>query len=141
MNNQKTWVVVASEAEAKIYRLIKPSQMEEIATLQHPESRLRNHELVSAAPGHLQELGSYRRSSYESKSDPHELEVIKFVKEIGHHLLQKKGEFSSLYVIAGPKLLGLLREHIDPQIHKLIVKEVAKDLVKSSKADIEQHLS
>ncbi len=54
---------------------------------------------------------------------------------------EQKGKFQRLYLIAEPSFLGLLRQHISPQIQKTIVGEAAKHLTSSDIATIENHLS
>lgn len=141
--NQHIWVVVADSCKAKIFRVVKFPKLEEIAYLEHPESRLHNQDLVSSKPGRgFQSVGN-SRSAYQQETEPKQVESIKFATEVAQHLYvaSNKGEFSKLYLFAEPSFLGLLRQHLHPQIQKHIAAEVPKELTSSSIESIEHHLS
>lgn len=141
-NRPQTWVIVADNCKAKIYNVLKFPKLEEIANLEHPESRLLNQELVSSKPGRgFQSVGN-SRSAYQPETEPRQVEAIKFASEIARHLYTavNNGEFKQLYVIAEPSFLGLLRQHLNPNIQKLIVVEIPKELTSQSKEAIEHHL-
>lgn len=138
-----TWVVVADNSQAKIFRVLKFPKIEEIFYLEHPESRLQNQDLVSSKPGRgFQSIGK-ARSAYQPETEPKQVEAIKFASEVAQHLYAalNKGEFNQLYIIAEPSFLGLLRQHISPQVQKHILVEVSKGLTSSDKEVIERHLS
>ncbi len=142
MQNNTTWVVVANSAEAKIYRLVKFPKIEEIASLEHPESRLLNQDLVSTAPGRNFQSGGVTRHSYQAKTSPKEVEIEIFAKYLANHLCSacQKGEFKRLYMLASPEFLGLLRPHFDQKLQQTLIAEVAKDVTEYTKAHIEQYL-
>ena len=142
MSQNTTWVVVANSAQAKIYRMVHFPQIEEINSLEHPESRLHNKDLVTDRPGSTTEKSGSRHASYEPDTQPKEVEVEKFAKMVSTYLVTacQKDEFSRLYIMASPHFLGLLRQNFDPKTQNSIVKEVAKNYIELKKADIEQHL-
>lgn len=138
-----TWVVVADNCQAKIFRLLKFPKLEEMTHLKHPESRLHNQDIISSKPGRgFQSVGN-SRSAYQQETEPKQVEAIKFASEIAHFLYtaSNKGEFNQLYIIAEPSFLGLLRQHINPHIQKIIIAEVPKELTSCSKESIEHLLS
>lgn len=142
MQHQITWVLAANGSHAKLFEMIKFPKLEEFTTLEHPESRLHDSELVSSPLGANSEMGRIGRNTYEPKSDPHHLEMDKFAKFVGEKLSSslQQGEFHRLYIIASPVFLGLLRPHLNPNILKTIVAEIPKDMVSRPLADIEEHL-
>jgi len=139
----KTWVIVADKCKAKIFRIVKFPRIEEVSDLQHPESALHNQDLVSSRPGRTFQSMGNGRSSYQPETEPKQVEAIKFATEISHTLSTalNNGEYNQLYVIAEPSFLGLLRQHISPQVQKLILAEVGKQLTGSNKEAIEKHLA
>lgn len=146
MSNQHhpvTWILVANRSQAKIYRLVKFPQIEEISDLAHPEGRLHNQDLISSKPGRAFQSMGTGRSSYQAKSEPTQLEAAKFAAHVADHLASagRKGDFHRLYVFAEPTFLGLLRDHINPEVQKTIVAESPKDFSSSDKAAIEHHLA
>jgi protein required for attachment to host cells len=86
---------------------------------------------------------STNRSAYQAETEPKQVEAIKFATEIAQKLYtaSNNGEFKQLYLIADPSFLGLLRQHINPQIQKHVIAEIAKELTSSKKEVIEQHLA
>lgn len=141
--HKATLVVVADSCHARIYRLVKFPKIEEIFHFEHPESRLRNQDLVSAKPGRSFQRSGSVQYSYQPETEPKQLEALKFARQLADFLssAEKKGEFNRLYVIAEPSFLGLLRQHISHEVQKTIVAEVAKELTSCDVAAIESHLS
>ena len=66
----------------------------------------------------------------------------RFAKEAVSHLsaayLSKK--FDRLIVVAGPYMLGLLRENLDAPLREALIGDIPKDLSAQSLTDIETHL-
>ena len=75
-----TWLVIANETNANIYKINK-KEFELIDNLKHPESRLTDHELVSDRPGHYRTPDT-AHGAYVPDSDPHELEKVIFARTI-----------------------------------------------------------
>ncbi|HEV8052904.1 MAG TPA: host attachment protein [Parachlamydiaceae bacterium] len=142
-NHPETWVLVADKCQAKIFRIVKFPKIEEISHLEHPASGLLNQDLISSKPGRSFQSTGTARSAYQSETEPKQVEAIKFATEIAQMLYKasNNGEFDSLYIVANPSFLGLLRQHINPQIQKHIVAEIHKELTSSNTEAIEQHLA
>lgn len=142
-NRHLTWVVVADNCQAKIYRLIKFPKIEEIAHFEHPESRLHNQELVSSKQGRCFQSVGNARSAYQQETEPKVIEAMKFAAEVGNTLCaaERNGEFQRLYVFAEPSFLGLLRQYFSPGLQKAIIAEVPKDLTAFNVAAIEHQLA
>lgn len=138
-----SWIVVADNCQAKIYRSVKFPKVEEVFYLEHPESRLHNQDLISSKPGHSSQGTGNTGYSYQSEKEPRQLEAAKFAVYLAGFLssAEKKKEFHSLYLIAAPSFLGLLRQHITPEIQKMIVAELNKELTSCDAATIEHHLA
>lgn len=143
MGKQVTWVIVANSSRATIYQLEKFPAISEVKSFDHQESRLKDSEIVTSAPGRNFQRGGVNRHAYESKTDPKEVEIEKFARIISDYLSSSfnKGEFSRFYLIANPTFLGLLRKHIHPKVHATVVAELPKDMTEHSKSDIEEHLA
>jgi protein required for attachment to host cells len=142
-NQHSTWVLVADSSQARIYRIVKFPHIEEIAYLEHQESRLHNQDLVSAKPGRNFQRGGTTRHAYEPETDPKQAEAVKFAIHLSNHLnlAETQREFSRLYVFAESSFLGLLRQHIHAETKKTIVSEVPKELIPCNKEAIEQQLA
>lgn len=142
MQNHPTWVVIANGSCAKIFRVVKFPKIEEFEFLDHPESRLRNQDLVSSKAGRNFESTSTARSAYQAPTDPHHLELEKFAKYLADHLsdARRRQAFSRLYLMANPSFLGLLRPHLDHLTQESLVAEIGKDMTEQTIANIESQL-
>jgi len=138
-----TWVVVADNAQAKFFRVVKFPKLEEISYQEHPESRLHNQDLISSRPGHGSQRKGYGGYSYQPETEPRQLEAAKFAADVAEFLsiAHTNKQFNRLYVIAAPAFLGLLRQHIPQEVQKAIVAEAAKELTSSDIAAIEHQLT
>jgi len=137
------WIVVADKCKAKIYRSTKFPHIEEVSHFEHPASGLHNQDLISSKPGRSFQSFGATRHSYQPEVEPRQHEAIKFAIELARVLLVGKNnqEFNRLYLIADPYFLGLLRQHIDAEVQKLVAGELAKELTAFDKATVEHHLS
>lgn len=79
MKKTITWILVAGDAEAKLFKLSNFPHIEQIAVYDHPESRLLDQDLISSRPGRNFDSGGTTRHAYEPHSDPKQLETEKFV--------------------------------------------------------------
>lgn len=137
-----TWIVVANGSQAKIFKLAKFPKIEELVTMDHPESRMYDQELEGRKPGRNFQSGGTTRHAYEPETDPKEVEIEKFAKTLSDYICAAhyKGEFARLYLMASPSFLGLLRQRINTNTQKAIVAEVAKDMTTCPIAEIEHQL-
>jgi protein required for attachment to host cells len=114
----------------------------EIKVLEHPESRLRNLDIVSDKPGRdFESVGTTRHGvGHCTTPKKHEFDV--FAHEIAAYLREAKdkGEFDQLYISAAPHLLGLLRQAMDPVTLKSIHGETDKDMTQMKPHEILTHL-
>lgn len=143
MKKTITWILVASDAEAKLFRLSNFPHIEQIAVYDHPESRLLDQDLTSSKAGRNFDSTTVSRHAYEPHSDPKQLEVEKFAKFLTDLLATEyyNAQFHRLFIIAGPEFLGYLRKHLNQQLKDIIVAEVAKDVVKHNKSQVEELIS
>lgn len=91
--------------------------------------------------------GRYRggdgpRSAFE-ETDWHQLAEDRFAMEIGSALnrLAHENGFHHLILVAPPKVLGIVRTHLDKDASSRIVAEVHKDLTSQPIAEIARTLS
>ncbi len=141
-NQTSTWVVVADACHAKIYRMTKFPKIEDVCAFEHPESRMHNKALVGVKPGRGFQRGGGIRYSYQSELEPKQIETNKFAIYLAEFLNKSRenGEFRRLYLIAGPTFLGLLRKHLNPQLRRMVVHEVNKELTSFDGNVIEHYL-
>ena len=110
--------------------------------LVHPESRLREQDLVTDGPGSAAETGGQSRHSVGNEKSAHRKHAEAFARELCRELdkLRRKRDLRRIYLIAAPKLLGHLRAVISGQSAALLAGEIDKDLVGQSIDEIRSHL-
>lgn len=143
MPKQNIWVVVSNSCQAKIFKIAKFPKIEIINTLEHPESRMHNVDLVSEKPGRAFDKVGVGRHAYSPVTEPKQVEVEKFAKDLGKYLNAafKNKEFTRFYLIASPAFLGLLRKELENKTQEAIVTEIAKDMTEHVNEDIEEQIA
>jgi protein required for attachment to host cells len=141
--NMSVCVVVASSSKAKV--LIAEdghSPLVESAVYDHPQSRLREQDLVSDGSGSATDSGGFGKHSMGHEQAARHKQAGLFAQEIGAEIdkLRRKTNLRRIYLVAPPKFLGLLRGSISKQCLELLHGEVNKDLVTHSIEDIRSHL-
>lgn len=134
------WVVVADSNTARIYTHNINSHKEPLKllhTLNHPESKLRDQDLVSDRPGHYKSGGT-NRGAFVSRSDPKELEIEKFAHQIVELLDQgrKQNQFEQLFIFADPRFYGLMGMHMNKHVMEMVSKVVQKDYTHLSEHEL-----
>ncbi len=139
---KERWLMIANSSLARIFKIEKRQDLKEIKILEHPQSRLHNLDLVSDKPGRDFESVGAGRHSLETKVLPKEHEFEIFAKSLADYLesARNRGEFDTLYISAGPSLLGLLRQCLHPNTLKIIEGEANKDLTQLKAQEIPPHL-
>ena len=123
-------VVVADSSRARVFTADKPAgPLNEIETLNNPEGRLHEGDLVSDRGGR-DNNGGGSTHGYDTGNTAKDEAANRFAAEVCRHL--EKGRtgnaFAKLYVMAAPGFLGLLRKHQSDALRGLIRDEISKDL-------------
>lgn len=114
IQKRKTFVLVADGSRARLFaKTDDTSKFALIEAFDHPESRLKNSELMADKPGRTFASGptNHARSAKEYRTNPKRVEAEKFAREIRHRLATHLDghAFDDLVIAAPPKFLGLLR--------------------------------
>jgi protein required for attachment to host cells len=146
-----TWVLIADATQAQIYGCTKNLRQTPLggANPHHYYDEKSGHELIPAVNGLLKaesiddyQIGHDRRGTASSSNssarntfEPHgdikgELKR-RFAESIASKLQQAYAEklFDQLVLVAPPKMIGELREHLPPDLHNVIVASLSKDLM------------
>lgn len=124
------WILVANSWRATLYMSDpKLTRLDEVRTLTHPESRLKNREINTDAHGRNVNAGTSTGHNYSSEQDPHDHEAEVFAKELAQalRLARNDGSFDSLILVAPPKFLGHLRQHLDADTGRMVSESIAHD--------------
>ncbi len=125
------WVLVADGSRARLFQAEGArGGLKELDTWVHPESRLKEQELITDAPGQDRDRGGAGRHGFNEHQSAHDHEIESFAREIAHNLAVALNEdrFGRLLVCAPPRFLGLLREQLPAGVKQRIHHEIGKDL-------------
>jgi protein required for attachment to host cells len=141
-------VVVADERRATFFDVTRPNALREAGAVENPAGRLKDTDLetdragrrfggaqgVSHGTGPAQ--GHHHGVDGERSTLLHDLTL--FAKEVGRRIdADRVGhKYDKLVIVAAPKMLGLLRQAIPPQVQSMVAGEVPKDLVNHGPAAI-----
>lgn len=132
-----TWILVANASQAKLYsRTNIKNGLSLVKTLTHPESRMKNTELVSDGSGAMQSAGGH--GARQPQTEPKQNEAIHFAQQLALELNQGRNEqqFRQLVVMAPPAFLGLINDKLDDQTAKLVTSRLDKDYTHFSDKEI-----
>ena len=138
----KLWVVVADKSKARIFTVADPrGALLDEARLEHPQARDRDQTLSSDRPGRSFDSKGQGRHAMGSSVEPDRQETIRFAKHISNHLqaAHNKGRCDRLLLVAGPPLLGLLRENLKT-VSGMKISELEKNLGQYDAPEIRKHL-
>lgn len=120
------WFVVANQKNVKVLteRSDSKGRFKELKKFDNPFGRARNHE------------------EFIKKQDPREQAAVEFAKNITLYLesARQKNKFETLTVVAEPYFLGKIRTAMKPQLKKLVIIWIKKDLQKYPKLKLTKFL-
>lgn len=133
------WVVAANSVTCRIYHYDKhPAKLTLIKEIFHPENRLKKEDyLTSDKPGHYQG-GDASRGAFSPRTDPKDVEIDNFAREIAKELEQgrKTGAYEKFIIMTTPHMDGLIFSHTDKHVKKLIANNIQKDPQNFSQHDL-----
>jgi protein required for attachment to host cells len=137
------WILVANASIARLFRRDSPTDpLVPLATLEHPQSRLKGSALADDRPGHEATDNSRGGNRYEPRSDVHRKEHQHFAREIAERLDDGLAgdEFDSLWLFASSPFLGELKPHLSAAVARQVQVALAIDFTSLSLAEIEHRL-
>lgn len=142
-----TWILIANSSVAHCYtydpkKFAKGEiRLDKIASHTHPESRKKDADLITDRAGYFKS-GDLGHGSYESETDPKELEAEIFARELADKLdasCQQK-EFTQMILVSPPHFFGILNKHFSKNLLNHICKTIQKDYTKAPIKELESHL-
>lgn len=145
MRTEETWVLVADAARALLLRAgPADGPLELLEELAHPEGRAKPGELVEDKPGRsFDSARTGGRHAMEPDTDPQRAELHRFVRRLAAALDEAAGagRFHRLVLVAGPRLLGELRDALPERVRGMVTREVGKDLAGLDLPELRERLS
>ena len=137
-----TWILVANASLARLYENLGPNKgLKLIKEMIHPESRLKNSELVTDRPGAMASAGN-GQGAKQPHTQPKAHEAKVFAQELAQELYQgrTRNAFGRAIVVAPPAFMGLLNTVLDHPTAQLITDRFEKDYTKSSEPLLKERL-
>jgi protein required for attachment to host cells len=136
-------IVVANASIARLFdRNADTGALVPLATLKHPESRLKGSELGDDRPGHEATDRSSGGNRFEPRTDVRRHEHLRFAHQIAGDLDTRlaAGGFDTLWILASNPFLGDLKEQLSDGVAKRVQLALATDLSSLGLAEIEDRV-
>ena len=140
---KKYWIVVANSAQARFFEeAARGGSLEEIATLVHPEGRMKAQEIDADRPGRSFESAGALRHGMSREVDAKKQSVLGFARHLATHLddARKKGELQRMILVAAPEFLGMVRQEMNAETAALMEQSFDLDLGSMRPDQIRSHL-
>ncbi|MCC6981739.1 MAG: host attachment protein [Bauldia sp.] len=138
-----TWVVVADGKKVLMFRnkgdsLFPHFELMREFTQDNPTTEAQG----ADRPGRVRESASAKRSAVEA-TDWHQLAEDRFAARVADELytLAHHDEFQRLVLVAPPRILGVIRHSLHPEVRERIVAEAHKTLTQHPVVEIERLLT
>lgn len=140
-----TWILVAHEGGARLFANDGPGKgLGLVETIDHPEGRTPERDMVSDRPGRSfrKDSGDPSRASMGQSEGPHDRAVADFARLLAQKLKQARtqNQIQRLVLVAAPRFLGTLRSSLDGPTSQLVVGSINKNLASSKEAELIKHL-
>jgi protein required for attachment to host cells len=144
VKSERTWIVIADGAHAKVYQYSKEKpKLETVKDISFEIDLPRTHDIVSDRAGRSFESQGRTRHAKSGRSDPHrELKrnlAHKVADALNSRLTDKR--YDKLVLVAPPVTLGDLRDALAKRVQARVVAEVAEDLIKVPASRLPTHLA
>lgn len=145
-----TWILIADASRARLFQYDGfGTALALLKEWTHPESRAKNHDLVTDRPGRVAQShggphpGHGSRSGMEPHTSPVQIEHERFARELQDELSRglDRHACNRFILVANPEFLGMLRHVADVQVLKRIASTLDKDYTMLPIKELQRHLS
>jgi protein required for attachment to host cells len=138
-----TWILVANASLAKLYENLGPNKgLKLVKELIHPESRLKNSDLVTDRAGSMASNGN-GPGVKQPQTQPKDHQAKVFAHELAQELYagRTRNAFGRAIVFAPPAFMGMLNAVMDHPTAQLISDRFEKDYTKTAEPKLREHLA
>lgn len=138
-----TWILVANASLAKLYENLGPNKgLKLVKEMIHPESRLKNSDLVTDRAGSMASNGN-GPGIKQPQTQPKDHEAKVFAQELAHELYAGRthNAFQRAIIYAPPAFMGMLNTALDHPTAQLISDHFEKDYTKTAEPKLREHLA
>lgn len=139
----KIWIVAAGGGRARIFEsAARAGPLTELRNLTDPSARQRARDIDTDAPGRSFDSFGRGRHAMAPRSERRQQNLQRFAADIADVLNRERraDRFDKLYLLAEPKLMGLLRAALDDATRSLVAGEIDRNLSVRSPETIRAHL-
>jgi protein required for attachment to host cells len=138
-----TWILVAHRSGARLFESRGDRALLPVESIDHPAGRRRPHELETDRPGRSFDRMGGQRHGMSKEDSPTEHLAVEFAAELAAHLksAHEAKRFDRLLLVAGPKLLGHLRDALDKHTAAAVGGSLDRDLGETPDAELPAHLA
>jgi protein required for attachment to host cells len=143
MKHARLWYVIADGGMARFVERDENDAFRTVLSFVSSELHERSHDLGLDRPARVRESANTARHAIEPRRDLHDAAKEDFVKLVAEKLDAEhgRGQFDKLVLVAPPRVLTELKQHLSKPMAKLVVDGLQKDLTKVPDHDLAQHLA
>lgn len=139
----KRWILIADAGSCRIYETDEAMEsLTELRALFNERIHLETKDLVSDQRGASQAFPGGSRTSLDRHTDPHEVERVRFAKEIAALLEHTPASETpgGIVIAAPPRFLGDLRAALSEHTLRRVIATVHHDFVKTPLQELPERL-
>ncbi len=139
-----TWILIAHRSGARVFEAQPPHRsLTLLEHIDHPQGRLQSQELDSDRPGRSHDSLGGQRHGMSSEQSRTEHLAVAFAAELAARLktAHEAKRYEKLVLVAGPKMLGHLRDALDRQTAAVVSASLDKDLGEIPDHELASHLT
>lgn len=136
------WIISLNGSLGHIYSY-EPDQhnLVFLKSLTNPSAHLKDRDILTDKPGHYKTAHS-AKGAYEAPSDPHEVELDRFTRNLAD--LLKKGlnnhQYKQLILCAPPHVGGALLRNLDKQVENALLVNIKKNFAQLDPLQLADYL-
>lgn len=140
------WIIIANTNQCRIYDYNKKlNTLKLIRLIDHPENKLKDHEITSDRPGHYTASGASgsSRGAFSQPTDPAEIKIDSFARELASQLDEARNDhvYDELGVVMPAQMEGLLNNHLNKNVKALIKHNLKKNVMHLSEPELLKYLN
>lgn len=137
------WIMVANSNDCRIYEYDHHKQyLALVDEINHPENKLKVHDLTTDHPGHYRSCGTHH-GSFEPEHSPLDFNIDEFAREMAVRLNKGRNDhsFDDITLLMSSKMEGLLAKHLNKPTKECIKAIIQKNLMFLSEHELKQYLN
>ena len=141
LEKRTIWLLIADSAKARLFAVDRRERALTVLGDWHDDvASGKTQDIQADRPGRTFDSIGQGRHAMEPPSSPKGVAKARFVGMLADNLATraKQQAFDELHVVAAPRTLGELREHLAPAVKARLVSEEPKDLTQLTRPELEK---